>query len=62
MKKLRQEWFLLFIAIIAFFVGFFVFLDRFWEPVYALRWLGLASVFGIWQFVFLWKRNTEESK
>ncbi len=56
MKRLRQEWFLLFVIVLAFFASFFVLLHRFWEPTYALRWLGLASAFGIWQFIFLWRK------
>ena len=56
MKNLRREWFLLFVVIFAYFAGFFALLDRFWEPVYALRWLVLASVFGVWQFAFLWRK------
>lgn len=56
MKRLRLEWFLLFVIVLAFFAGFFMLLYRIWEPVYALRWLALASAFGIWQFVFLWQK------
>jgi len=55
-KRLRREWFLLFAVVLAFFASFFVLLNRFWEPTYALRWLGLASVFGLWQFAFLWRK------
>ena len=55
MKRLRQEWFFLLGAVLAFFAGFFALFYRMWEPNYAWRWLGLASVFGAWQLTFLWR-------
>ncbi len=54
-NRLRREWFLLLGAVLAFFAGFFTLLHCLWSPGYALRWLGLASVFGVWQFIFLWR-------
>ena len=46
---------MLFGGALAFYASFFALFYRFWAPIYALRWLGLASAFGVWQFVFLWR-------
>lgn len=54
-KKLRHEWLMLFGVTLAFYASFFALFHRFWAPIYAMRWLGLASAFGVWQFVFLWR-------
>ncbi len=56
MTKLQREWFRILGIVLVFFTSFFMFLYRLWEPAYALRWLGLASVFVVWQFAFLWRK------
>lgn len=54
LKKLRQDWFRIAALSTIFFGISFCFLEIFWSPVYALRWLGLASAFGAWQLYQLW--------
>ena len=54
-KKLKKEWLLASIFTILFISATYLFLTRFWEADYALRWLGLASIFGAWQLFVLWR-------
>jgi CDP-diacylglycerol---glycerol-3-phosphate 3-phosphatidyltransferase len=55
LTSLKKDWMRVGLFFFLFIGGIYLLLDRFWVPGYALRWLGLASVFGIWQLAFLWR-------
>jgi len=62
LTNLKKEWmqsglfFVLFAG-----EGYFL-LNRFWDSVYALRWLGLTSAFGTWQLFVLWRSLPENHR
>jgi CDP-diacylglycerol---glycerol-3-phosphate 3-phosphatidyltransferase len=55
LTSLKKDWMRAGLFFVLFIGGIYLFLERFWQPVYALRWLGLASTFGVWQVFFLWR-------
>ena len=55
LTSLKKDWMRVGLFFFLFIGGIYLLLERFWVPVYALRWLGLASVFGVWQLAFLWR-------
>jgi CDP-diacylglycerol---glycerol-3-phosphate 3-phosphatidyltransferase len=55
LTSLKKDWMRAGLFLVLFIGGIYLFLERFWQPVHALRWLVLASAFGVWQIYFLWR-------
>jgi CDP-diacylglycerol---glycerol-3-phosphate 3-phosphatidyltransferase len=55
LTSLKKDWMRAGLFFVLFIGGIYLSLERFWQPTYALRWLGLAAAFGVWQVFFLWR-------
>jgi len=59
LSSLKKEWMQASLLFILFTCGGYLLLDRFWDSVYVLRWVGLATTFGTWQLFVLWRSLPE---
>lgn len=55
LANLKKDWMRAGLFFVLFVGGVYLLLHRFWDANYALRWLGLASAFGLWQLWVLWR-------
>jgi len=62
LTNLKKEWMRAALFFILFTSGGYFLLNSFWNSVYALRWLGLATTFGIWQLFVLWRSLPENHR
>ncbi|MBT3315018.1 MAG: CDP-alcohol phosphatidyltransferase family protein [Anaerolineae bacterium] len=62
LTHLKKEWMRAGLFFMLFASGGYFLFNRFWETRYALRWLGLTSVFGAWQLFVLWRSLGENHR
>lgn len=55
LNNLRKEYLRVVLSSILFMFAIYLLLNRFWDPAYSLRWLGLFSIFSVWQLFVLWR-------
>lgn len=64
-NNLKKEYRRVALATILFIIAIYLLLHRFWDPAYALRWLGLSATFSAWQLFVLWhalRKNHREGE